>query len=201
MKRKKPRVALALLLIVGVCAASPAPAQLSRQEGGRLQEKFDAIAKNGASNPPKSTKTIITESEANSYLAFNLQDKIPKGLSNPQIHMLENGQLTGRVLVDIDEFKRNRQSNGVMDPLNYLSGQVPVTARGTLRTSAGKGQFQLASAELMGFPLPKAFLQELVSFFSRTRDRPGGFDIDAPFNLPANIREAIINRGQTALVQ
>ena len=146
-------------------------------------------------------KTIIAESEANSYLAFNLQDKIPKGLTKPQIYMLENGQLAGRVLVDIDEFKRNRQSNGVMDPLNYLSGQVPVTARGTLRTSVGKGQFQLASAELMGFPLPKPVLQELVSFFSRTRDHPGGFDIDEPFNLPAKIREAVINRGQAALVQ
>ena len=201
MRERKPRVVLALLLLVAVCAANSAAAQLSRQEGAGLQEKIDAIAKNGASTPPKPMKTIIEESEANSYLVFNLQDKIPKGLTNPQIHMLENGQLAGRVLVDIDEFKRNRQSNGVMDPLNYLSGQVPVTARGTLRTSVGKGQFQLASAELMGFPLPKPFLQELVSFFSRSRDRPGGFDIDAPFNLPAKIREAVINRGQTALVQ
>jgi len=201
MKEKQPRVALALLLIVAVCAASPAAAQLSRQEGTRLQKTIDAIAKNGASNPPKSMKTIITESEANSYLVFNLQDKIPKGLTNPQIHMLDNGELAGRVLVDIDEFKRNRQPNGFMDPLNYLSGQVPVTARGTLRTYAGKGQFQLASAELMGFPLPKQILQELVSFFSRTRDHPGGFDIDAPFNIPAKIREALISRGQTALVQ
>lgn len=201
MRERKPRVVLALLLLVAVCAANSAAAQLSRQEGAGLQEKIDAIAKNGASTPPKPMKTIIEESEANSYLVFNLQDKIPKGLTNPQIHMLENGQLAGRVLVDIDEFKRNRQSNGVMDPLNYLSGQVPVTARGTLRTSVGKGHFQLASAELMGFPLPKPFLQELVSFFSRTRDHPGGFDIDAPFNLPAKIREAVINRGQTALVQ
>jgi hypothetical protein len=201
MTEKNPRGALAVLLIVAVCAASPAVAQLSRQEGARVQEKIDAIAKNGTSNPPKSMKTIIMENEANSYLAFNLQDKFPKGLANPQIHMLENGQLAGRVWIDIDEFKRSRQSNGVMDPLNYLSGQVPVTARGTLRTSVGKGQFQLASAELMGFPLPKPVLQELVSFFSRTRDRPGGFNIDAPFNLPANIREALINRGQTALVQ
>ena len=166
-----------------------------------MQEKIDAITKNGASNPPKSMKTIITESEANSYLAFNLQDKIPRGLTNPQIHLLENGQLAGRVLVDIDEFKRARQSNGVMDPLNYLSGRVPVIARGTLHTSMGKGQFQLASAELMGFPLPKPFLQELVRFFSRTRDHPGGFDIDAPFNLPAKTREVIVNRAETVIVQ
>ena len=146
-------------------------------------------------------KTIITESETNSYLAFNLQDKIPKGLTNPHIHMLENGQLTGRVLVDIDEFKRNRQPNGFMDPLSYISGQVPVTARGILRTSAGKGQFYLASAEIVGFPLPKQILQELVSFFSRSRDNPDGFDIDAPFNLPAKIREIIVNRGEATIGQ
>jgi hypothetical protein len=201
MKERNPRVALILGLIAAVCAASPAAAQLSRREGARLQEKIDAIAKNGASNPTKSMKTIVTETEANSYLAFNLQDKIPKGLTNPQIHMLENGQLTGRVMVDIDEFNRNRQSNGFMDPLSYLSGQVPVTARGTLRTSGGRGRFYLASAEIVGFPLPKQILQELVSFFSRSRDRPGGFDIDAPFNLPAKIREIIINRGEASIGQ
>ena len=201
MKEKRPRVALASLLIAAFCAASPAAAQLSRHAGARLQEKIDAIAKNGASNPTKSLKTIIAESEANSYLAFNLQDKIPKGLTNPQIHMLENGQLAGRVLVDIDEFKRNRQPNGFMDPLSYISGQVPVTARGTLRTSEGRGRFYLASAEIIGFPLPKPILQELVSFFSRSRERPDGFDIDAPFNLPAKIREITINRGKATIAQ
>jgi hypothetical protein len=201
MKEKASSVVVALLLILAVCAASRAGAQVSRQEGARLQEKFDTIAKNGASTPPKPMKTLITESELNSYLTFNLEDKIPKGLTKPQIQMLDNGQVRGRILVDMDDFKRSRQSNGVMDPLNYLSGQVPVTARGTLRTSAGKGQFQLASAELMGFPLPKPLLQELVSFFSRTRNNPRGFDIDAPFDLPAKVREMAVSQGQATLVQ
>lgn len=201
MKEKRFHIAAALFLIVALCAASPATAQLSREEGARLQQKFDAIAKNGASTPPKPMKTLITEPEVNSYLTFNLQDKMPKGLTKPQIQMLENGQLAGRILVDLDDFNRKRQSNSVMDPLSYLSGQVPVTARGTLRTSAGKGQFQLASAELMGFPLPKPLLQELVSYFSRTRNNPRGFDIDAPFDLPEKIREAVVSRAQTTLVQ
>jgi hypothetical protein len=134
-------------------------------------------------------------------MAFNAKESIPKGLTNPEIHMLEKGQLSGRVVVDIDAFNRGRQSNGFMDPLSYLSGQVPVTARGTLHSAAGKGQFQLASAELMGFPLPKPVLQELVSFFTRTRENPAGFNLDAPFNLPAKIREVIINRGEAVIVQ
>jgi hypothetical protein len=201
MKEKKFHIAAGLLLVVALCSASPAGAQLSREEGARLQQKFDAIAKNGESTSPKPMKTLITENEVNSYLNFNLQEKMPKGLTKPQIQMLENGQLAGRIVVDLDDFNRKRQNNGAMDPLTFLSGQVPVTARGTLRTSGGKGQFQLASAELMGFPLPKPLLQELVSFFSRTRNNPRGFDLDAPFDLPEKIREAVVGRAQTTLVQ
>jgi hypothetical protein len=201
MNEKKSRIAWVVLLAVAVCGSSPVTAQLLREAGDRLQHKIDAIAQNGASNPTLAMKTTITESEVNSYLAFNVKDKIPKGLSHPEIHMLDKSQLTGRVLVDIDEFKRSRQSNNFMDPLNYISGQVPVTARGTLRASAGKGQFQLASADLMGFPLPKPILQELVSFFTRTRENPAGFNLDAPFNLPAKIREVVSNRAEAVIVQ
>jgi hypothetical protein len=53
----------------------------------------------------------------------------------------------------------------------------------------------------MGFPLPKPVLQELVSFFTRTRENPAGLNLDAPFNLPAKIRELIINRAEGVVVQ
>lgn len=201
MRERKFPVGWVILFVVIVCGSSPVTAQLLRDAGDRLQHKIDAIAQNGASHPTRAMKTTITETEVNSYLAFNVKDKIPKGLTNPEIHMLDGAQLTGRIVVDIDEFNRGRQSNGFMDPLSYVSGKVPVTARGTLRSSAGKGQFQLASAELMGFPLPKPILQELVSFFTRTRENPAGFNLDAPFNLPVKIREVIIDRGEAVIVQ
>lgn len=190
-----------MLLVLAVCGATPVAAQLAKEAGDRLQRKIDAIAQNGAANPGHAMKTTMTESEVNSYLAFNVKDRIPKGLNNPEIRMLDKGQLSGRVVVDIDAFNRSRQNNGFMDPLSYISGQVPVTARGTLRASGGKGQFQLASAELMGFPLPKPILQELVSFFTRTRENPAGFNLDAPFNLPARIREVIVNRAEALVIQ
>lgn len=201
MIEKKSRIGGMVLFVLAVCSAGPVAAQLLREAGDRLQRKIDAIAQNGAANPGHAMKTTITEGEVNSYLAFNVKERIPKGLSNPEIHMLDKGQLSGRVIVDIDAFNRGRQSNGLLDPLSYISGQVPVTARGTLRTSGGKGQFYLASAELMGFPLPKPILQELVSFFTRTRENPAGFNLEAPFNLPAKIREVLVNRGEAVVVQ
>ncbi len=193
-------------LLIGCLALSlngsnTAAIQLSRQDGDRLQRKIDDIANNGSVVPVRPKKTPASESEVNSYLAFNAKNKIPQGLTNPEIAIVGNGTLAGRVLVDIDEYKRHRPPQGFLDPLNYISGQVPVTARGVLRAREGKGQFELASAEMGGVPLPEPVLQQLVAFFSSTPQNPQGFDMNAPFNLPAKIREVLIGKGQVVVVQ
>lgn len=194
------RVFLAVLVlapaVVGLAAV-----QVSRQQGDALARKIEAINQNAAAEPVRSKQTPMTDGEINSYLAFNIKDKIPRGLANPEIRATGDAQLSGRVFVDMDEFKRGRSSGGVMDPLSYISGQVPLTARGVLRTRQGKGQFQLTSAEIHGVPVPKPIVQELVSYFSRTPERPNGFNMDEPFALPAKIREVLINQGKTTIVQ
>ena len=189
------------LLLAGLASSSIAAVQLTKAQGNALERKIDEIAKNGSSHPVQSKKTLISEPEVAAYLAFNGKDKIPRGLTNPAISMLGNGNLAGRVFVDIDEFKRQRGSGGFMDPLSYVSGQVPLTARGVLTSRDGRGQFQLGSAEILGVPLPRPIVQELVSFFSRTPEYPSGFNIDEPFNLPAKIRQVAVNQGEALIVQ
>jgi hypothetical protein len=175
--------------------------QLSRQQGDSLERKIAEIDKNAARVAVRPKKTPLSELEINSYFAFNGKDKVPRGLASPVIHIIGKGQLAGRVLVDMDEFKRQQSTGGIMGLLSYLSGQVPITAHGTFRSQQGKGQFQLYSAEILGVPLPKTIVQELVTFFSHTPENPRGFDIDAPFNLPAKIREVAVNQGEAVVVQ
>jgi hypothetical protein len=189
------------LLALSLCGSNTVAVQLSQQEGDRLQRKIEEITKNGATSPVQTRKTPISEDEANSYLAFNAREKIPQGLTNPRITMIGDLWLAGRVLVDLDEFKRHRSQRGFMDPLSYISGKVPVTAHGVLSTHEGKGQFQLTSAQIRGIPMPKPIVQELVSFFSRTPENPKGFDLDAPFDLPAKIRQVAIGKGEAVVVQ
>ena len=55
-------------------------------------------------------------------------------------------------------------------------------------TEDGRGQFALERAAVSGIPIPKSFLQELLSYYSRTDDYPNGINIDDPFDLPAEIR-------------
>jgi hypothetical protein len=192
---------VALLLLLGLAGAAMAALQLSKEQGDSLARKIDGINKNAATEPVRSKTTPMSEPEVNSYLAFNIRDKIPRGLANPEIRIVGDGQLAGRVFVDMDEFKRHRSSGGFLDPLSYITGQVPLTARGVLRTRDGKGQFQLASAEIHGVPVAKPIVQELVTFFSRTPENPHGFNLDAPFNLPAKIREVPVKQGQALVVQ
>jgi hypothetical protein len=176
--------------------------QVSKEDGDRLQRKIDGIVNNASALPARSKKTPVSESEVNSYLAFNVRDKIPKGLGQPQITIAGRGALAGRVLMDLDEFNRNRRSQGgLMDPLAYLSGKVSVTARGILRAEDGRGRFYLESAEIYGVNLPKPLVQEMVRYFSRTPENSGGFDIDAPFALPAKIRSIVIDKGNAIVAQ
>jgi hypothetical protein len=188
-------------LFLAPALTSLAGLQLSREQGDRLARKIEEINKTAGAEPVRSKRTPMTDPEVNSYLAFNVKDKIPRGLANPEIRTIGDGQLAGRVFVDMDEFKRGRSSGGLMDPLSYISGQVPLTARGVLSTRNGRGQFQLISAEIHGVPLPKPIVQELVSFFSRTAERPNGFNVDEPFNLPARIREVAVNQGEAVVIQ
>jgi hypothetical protein len=191
---------IGILVLIGAVATNTTP-QISREQGNTLARKIDAINENAAAKLATPKRTPVNEPEVNSYLAFNIKEKIPRGLTQPQIRMVGDGQLAGRVFVDMDDFKRGRSSGGMMDPLNYISGQVPLTARGVLTTRDGKGRFQLTGAEMNGVPVPKAVVQELVSFFSRTANNPNGFNLDEPFNLPAKIREITVNPGASVVVQ
>lgn len=192
---------LPLISALAISVSTTAAPQISREQGDSFARKVDEINQNASAKLVTPKRTAISEPEVNSYLAFNIKDKIPRGLAGPHIRLVGNGQLAGRVLVDMDDFKRGRSSGGMLDPLSYISGQVPVTARGVLSTRGGKGQFQLIAAEMNGYPLPKPLVQELVRYFSRTTNNPTGFNIDEPFNLPAKIREITVNPAESVVVQ
>ena len=192
---------VSLVLILNVTGLSHAAVELTKENGDRLQQKLDALQRNAATIPIAPRQTSASQNEVNSYLTFNLREKMPAGLIEPYVTVIGDGRVAGRIFMDMDEFNRRRRSRGLIDPLNFLSGKVPLTATGTLRTENGQGRFTLASAEIQGVPLPKPILQEIVSFFSRTRDNPNGFGMDKPFNLPVKIREVFLNREKVTVVQ
>ena len=194
-----------VLLLISLLALVPLGAQgrLSKQDAERFQSKLTKIVAFGNSPAIKAAQpraTPLTDVELNSYLRYMAADQIPVGIVEPTLNAIGSGRVTGRAIVDLDAVRKQKQ-RGWLDPVGYLGGRLPVTAAGILTTKDGMGQFQLESAEISGVTVPKAVLQELLSYYSRTPENQDGINMDAPFELPARIREIRVGTGTSTVVQ
>jgi hypothetical protein len=201
MSRKALSASFVAMLLAGLTTvalvALPAP---SRADAESLRRKVTGITDFGARPTPQPHRTIVTEQEVNAFLAFDAGDQLPAGVVDPAITIIGTGRVSGRAMVDLDAV-RKQKPRGLLDPLNYATGRLQVTATGVLTTSNGMGMIELQSASLGALPVPKVILQEIVGYYSRTTERPAGIDLDAPFALPARIREIQVQAGQAIVVQ
>jgi hypothetical protein len=201
MSRKALSASFVAMLLAGLTTvalvALPAP---SRADAESLRRKVTGITDFGARPTPQPHRTTVTEQEVNAFLAFDAGDQLPAGVVDPAITIIGTGRVSGRAMVDLDAV-RKQKPRGLLDPLNYATGRLQVTATGVLTTSNGMGMIELQSASLGALPVPKVILQEIVGYYSRTTERPAGIDLDAPFALPARIREIQVQAGQAIVVQ
>ena len=203
MSSRRPFGALlAVTLVLG--APLGAFQRYSKQEGDRFQAKLQRIVifGNTPAAPGRQTSqtTQVSDDELNSYLRFHARDQIPEGIVDPTLNALGDGKVGGRVIVDLDAVRKQKE-RGWLDPMGYLSGKLPLIATGTLTAKDGIGRFQLESAELSGVSVPKALIQELLSYYSRTPDDPNGINMDDPFELPSRIKEIRVGKAQSTIVQ
>lgn len=192
--------AIATALLVPVSLAGETA--LTKQDAARFQAKLAQIVQHGT--PTRSSRaartTQVTDVEVNAYLKYAASDQVPVGIVDPALSALGNGRVAGRAIVDLDAVRKQKK-RGWSDPLGYLTGRLPVTAAGTLTTQNGIGKFQLESAEISGVTIPKALLQELLSYYSKSAQNPSGINMDDPFELPAGIREIKVGQGSATIVQ
>jgi hypothetical protein len=189
----------ALCTLVSLDAQAP----LSKTDATTFQTKLTQIESNGARpRKPKAParSTQISDGEINSYLKFLAGSQVPVGIVDPTLHAAGNGRVTGRAVVDLDAV-RTQKKRAWTDPLAYLLGKLPVTAAGTLTTQNGTGRFQLESAEISGVTVPKSLVQELLSYYSKTKENPAGINMDDPFQLPSAIQEIRVGQGVATIVQ
>jgi hypothetical protein len=192
---------LAVALIVGGVLMTATVANPTREQAAAFQKKLEQILLNSESPSNRVRQTALTEGEVNSYLRFGAGNRLPVGVTEPSVGIEGQGFLNGRAIVDLDVIREKRSSRGWFDPMSYLTGRLPVTARGLLETDKGRGKFTLETAAISGVPIPKAFLQEIVSYYSRSSDFPNGINIDDPFDLPAEIQKIDVQPGLATIVQ
>src|SRR5262249_22304145 len=193
-----------LSAIALACASAlGADEALSRADAVRFQVKLAQIEKNAALAPKRGTParvTPVSDAEVNSYLKFLAGSQVPVGIADPILHAAGNGRVTGQAVVDLDAV-RTQKKRTWSDPLAYLTGRLPVSAQGTLSAASGVGRFTLESAEISGVAIPKSLLQELLTYYSKSSERPNGINMDDPFQLPSAIKEIKVGVGNTTVVQ
>lgn len=196
--------AVAAVAAVAMMLTSSTLAQVRTSKGDALtmKQKVAAIASHGERPTKQGRRTTVTENEVNSYLTYELGDDLPAGVVQPSVSALGTGHVSGRAVVDLDAVRKaGGNSTGLFDLRSYLTGHVPVTATGVLRTSNGRGRFELQTASVGIVPVPKSLLQEIVAYYSKSPGKPGGISLDDEFELPARIREIQVERGQAIIVQ
>jgi hypothetical protein len=190
----------ALLLATTVAVSQSIPANV-KADADKFQQKLQQIVANGNSEGRTERRTPVSQTETNAYLRVRGPELLPVGVTDATLAAHGAGRVSGRAVVDLDVIRQKKSSGSLLDLKSYLTGTLPVTASGILHTKDGMARFQLESAEVSGIPVPKAFLQDLVAYYTRSRDYPNGISLDQVYELPANIREIQIGQGNAIVVQ
>jgi hypothetical protein len=196
---------LAIALCITTAALVGAQPRFTKQDADRFQSKLVRIVEFGNSPRARSSgaapvTTPLTDTEVNAFLRHHARNQIPVGIVDPTLNALGDGRVGGAAVVDLDAVRTQKQ-RGWTDPLGYLTGRLPLTARGRLVTQNGVGRFELESAEISGITVPKSVLQELLAYYSRSPEKPAGINMDDPFELPSRIKEIRVGKGEAVVVQ
>lgn len=193
---------IGLTLGVAITAAALAQAP-SRAAADSMQAKLARIeaaaeSKRAPGAPP--VRTSFDEHELNAYFVHYGPDFLPPGVTAPRATLLADGRVVARAVLDLDAVRRSRERS-LFDPLAYLQGSLEVVAAGAVAASDGSGVIRFESATVGGVAVPKTLAQELLRFYTRSPERPGGFQFDEPFDLPAGIRSVSTERGAATVMQ
>ena len=194
----------ALFLLLPALVIPLQAAIVSRQSAEEFSQKIALIQRQGEAATPQragARRTRLTEDELNSWFMYRAQPVLPAGVSQPQITIVGDGRLAGQATIDLDAVAKRRASGGAFDPLALIGGKVPVSVSGILHTRDGQARFEVQRAEMSGLPVPVTVLQEVLTYYSRSDERPQGVRLDDIFTLPANIRQIEVGQGQAVVVQ
>src|SRR5476649_1848740 len=95
-----------LVAILVLAAAPHAEPRATRRDAQALKQKVASIQQHADHASKQPLRTLVTETEVNSYLAFEAKEQIPVGVVQPSISIVGTGRLSGRAIVDLDAVRK-----------------------------------------------------------------------------------------------
>jgi hypothetical protein len=194
------RGCVSVAVLVSVVASAQAPSQADAESMRAKLAFIEEAADRPPAESPQPVRTSFSDREVNAYLNVYGPSFLPDGVVDPQIEIGDAGRVFARGLVDLDAVRLSRQRDW-LDPMAYLSGLLDFTATGVVTGSNGKAMASFESATLAGISVSTSIVRELVRFYTTTPERPNGFDLNEPVDLPANIKSVFFEPGRATVIQ
>ena len=93
------------------------------------------------------------------------------------------------------------RSDDLLDPMNYLQGQLPMVMEAKVYSEAGNGRLEIERVELSGIELPDALVRETIARYTRSANNADCWDIDEFYGFPYRIKEVRVDYGEVIVVQ
>ena len=172
---------------------------LTPVDGQRLEEKAELLA-HRATDENVHEPVVVYQREVNAYLRFQAAPAFPTGVTDSLVTLQDDSGVAVSATVDLSAL-RDARPRTFFDPLRYLSGSLPVSAHGHLRTENGVGRVEVGGVTIAGVPVPSRVLSELVRYYSRSEERPEGVDLGQPFELPYGVTELRVEHERAVVMQ
>jgi hypothetical protein len=160
-----------------------------------MQRKLDHIAANGRKAHPDAKPTIITEDEANAYVAAG-RVRLPQGVKSVKFSGTP-GVITGNSQVDFDQLTASQRSSNPM--LQMFSGVHDVQVVAHASAAGGQGHVVVDTVSLDDTEIPRFVLQLFVSHY--LEPKYPGVGLDSTFHLASRVDSAAVGNHNVTLVQ
>jgi hypothetical protein len=160
-----------------------------------MKQKLAHMEANGRLAHPDPTPTVITEDEANAYLASS-EVQLPAGVQAVKLDG-EPGAINGTARIDFDKVREGAHSSNPL--LSIFSGVHEVEVATHAYGKAGQGYVHVDSVSIDGVEVPQFVLQLFVDKYLAPRYPQIG--LDSQFKLADRIDSAAISEHRVTIVQ
>lgn len=188
----KPRL---FLLISLSLLAGNSLAKTRSADAASMEQKLWRIESNGQTAHPDQTPTVITEQEANAYLASD-DVVLPNGVRSVKLEG-QPGIITGTAQVDFDRIREGSHSSNPL--LGIFSGIHDVVVIAHAYGAGRQGYVHVDSVSLDGVEVPRFVLQLFVEKYLQPKYPELG--LDSRFSLPDRVDTATVGNHKVTVTQ
>ena len=191
----KSLVLLLLVVLSLLTGNALAKGRSSNPATATVDQKLRHIESNGHSARHDQTPTVITEQEANAYLASD-NVALPDGVRSVKL-VAQPGVITGTAQVDFDRIREGSHSSNPL--LGIFTGVHEVIVVAHAYGAARQGYVHVDSVSLDGVEVPRFVLQLFVEKYLQPKYPELG--IDSRFTLPDRVDTATVGEHKLTVIQ